>query len=339
MKIVPVFNMKGGVAKTTSSVMLAEALAEFCGYRVLIVDADPQFNATRMLLTSKVIEAATNVSHSKTVARYLLKCVTETNIPCPKEFVLPRAGTVHGTGQVDLLAGTFRTGEVADTMLLASANPGRNLESVLQRAALGLKELNEAGPYDLIIVDCPPGLTMPVRAALRAADLLIVPTTADDTAHAGIATLVWSLKKLSEVEHALIEKRRVLITRYESQSEYNLKTLKRDEATFESCVTKRQSILVARLFSPETPCTFKGKYGAATEKELKKIVSELTVLLGLVRPGATVIAPMPKEKMNVKRKPNRGELPLGATANSGGTSRANKETNYSDLSSFSKRGS
>lgn len=251
MKIVPVFNMKGGVAKTTSSVMLAEALAEFCSYRVLIVNADPQFNATRMLLTTKEIEAAINVSHSKTVARYLLKCVTETNIPCPRDFVLPGAGTVYGTGQVDLLAGTFRTGEAADTMLLASANPGRNLENVLKKASLGFEKLNEAGPYDLIIVDCPPGLTMPVRAALGAADLLIVPTTADDTAHAGIATLVWSLKKLREVEDALIEKRRVLITRYESQFEENLNAIRRGQATFESCVTKRQSILDARLFLPK----------------------------------------------------------------------------------------
>jgi chromosome partitioning protein len=338
MKVVPVFNMKGGVAKTTSSVLLAEGLAQFFGLRVLIVDADPQLNATRMLLTSKAIEEAVSgpQNRSKTIARYLLKSVNEANLPDPRDFVLPEVGTIHGAGQVDLLAGTPRTGEVADMMLVAGANPGRTLESVLQRAAAAFRKLNEAGPYDVMLIDCPPGLTAIVRSALSAADLLIVPTTADDTAYAGIGNLVWHLKQRQEVKPALIQNRRILVTRYQAAQESNLAALKQ-ETVFSAGIGERASIRDARLFSPHAEPTIKGKYGIPTEKEFKKIILELTVTLGLARPNNVAKEPLPKDVIHVKGDQDSRELPNGTASDHGGKPRTGKKVSLSDFFSFSRR--
>lgn len=338
MKLVPVFNMKGGVAKTTSSVLLAEALAQFCSFRVLIVDADPQLNATRMLLSTERIKEAVSgpQNRSKTVARYLQKSVNEANFPDPREFVLARVGTVHGSGQVDLLAGTPRTGEVADNMLVTSANPGRTLEGILQRAAVSFRKLNEAGPYDIVLVDCPPGLTPIVRAALSAADLLIVPTTADDTAYSGIANLVWSLEQHPEVKPALIKNRRVLITRYQAAQESNLAALKQ-ESVFAAYVTERPQIRDARLFSPQAETTLKTKYNPATERDFNRIVSDLTVTLGLPRPNLASKTPLPKDVVHVKGDQDSRELPDGVASNSGGKTDAGKKVSFSDFFSFTRR--
>jgi chromosome partitioning protein len=338
MKVVPMFNMKGGVAKTTSSVLLAEGLAQFCGFRVLLADCDPQLNATRMLLTSKGIEEAISgpQNRSKTVARYLLKSVNEANLPDPRDFVLSRVGTIHGSGQVDLLAGTPRTGEVADMMLVAGANPGRTLENILQRAAMSFRKLNEAGPYDVLLIDCPPGLTTIVRSALSAADLLIVPTTADDTAYAGIGNLVWHLKQRQEVKPALIKNRRILVTRYQAAQEGNLAAL-RQESVFTTCIGERTAIRDARVFSPHAETTFKGKYGVPTERELKKIISELTVMLGIARPNNVAQEPLPKDVIHVKGDQDSRELPNGTAPDHGGKPRTGKKVSLSDLFSFSRR--
>ncbi|WP_088343986.1 MULTISPECIES: ParA family protein [Rhodomicrobium] len=339
MKVVPVFNMKGGVAKTTSSVLLAEGLAQFCGFRVLIVDADPQLNATRMVLSHTAIAEAVSgpQNRARTVARYLLKSVTETGLPDPRDFVLPKVGTIHGAGQIDLLAGTPRTAEVADTMLVAGANPGRTLENVLQRASMAFRKLNEAGPYDVILVDCPPGLTTIVRAALSAADLLIVPTTADDTAYTGIGNLVWHLQQHREIRPAVVENRRILVTRYQAAiHESNLPSLKR-ESVFMAPIAERSTIRDARLFSPHSETSFKGKYGGPAEKDFKKIIAELTAALGLARPNSVAKEPLPKDVIHVKGDQDSRELPNGADKHHGGKARPGKKISFSDLFSFSRR--
>jgi chromosome partitioning protein len=338
MKIVPLFNMKGGVAKTTSTVLLAEGLAQLCGYRVLVVDADPQLNATRMLLSAKDIEEALKSpqNRSKTIARYLLKGVNEANIPDPRDFVLRKVGTIHGDGQVDLLAGSPRTRELADTMLIASANPGRTLDSVLHRGAMAFRKLNEAGPYDILLVDCPPGLTAIVRAVLCAADLLIVPTTADDTAYAGIGNLRSHLSQCQEVKPTVVQNRRVLVTRYQSAEESNLLSLK-TETVFSAPLYERASIQSARVYSAHGEISVKGKYGAPTEREIKKIISELTVTLGLPRPNNVAKEPLPKDIIDVKGDQDSRELPHGTHSDHGGKTRTGKKISLGDFFTFSRR--
>ena len=305
--------MKGGVAKTTTSVMLAEGFAEFCSFKILIADCDPQFNATRMLVGSRQIEQifASPINKAKTIARYLQNSVSQATFPRPAEYVTKSVGTVFGKGCVDLLAGSPRILDVDQSMMMTAAAPGRTIELVLERASTAVVNLNEAGPYDLAIVDCPAAPSMTVRAFLKAADLLLVPTTADDTALAGLGTLDFNLRNLDDDNIGLIRSRRVLVTRYKNFSQRNLEALK-GQQLLTNTVSESTRIRDARLFSSAAGDTFSQKYGKTAEKEYKRIVNQLATILGIsIAPTSQPSGLWPKDILSVKRFGNGGGLSSG----------------------------
>src|SRR5437016_11912251 len=162
MKIVAIANQKGGVGKTTTAVNLGAALAEL-GRRVLIIDLDPQANAT----SSFGLQAVEDISLYEPLLGGAL--VTEKIFPTQREglFIVP-----------------------ADLDLAGAEVEIARMPNHLTRLAETLKPLQEDQTFDFVFLDCPPSLGILMSNALAAADELLTPIQCEYFALEGLVKIV-----------------------------------------------------------------------------------------------------------------------------------------------------
>jgi chromosome partitioning protein len=161
MKIVAVANQKGGVGKTTTSVNLSACLAAL-GQRVLLVDLDPQANATSALGHDSVED------HSVYGPLLGNATMAEMVIPTRRENLWLIPGDLN-------LAGAEV--EVART------------DNHLVRLREAFAGMREDAPFDFILLDCPPSLGILMTNALAAADELLVPIQCEYFALEGLSKI------------------------------------------------------------------------------------------------------------------------------------------------------
>jgi len=193
-------NLKGGVGKTTTSVALAELLAGEFGKRVLLIDLDPQTNATVMLIGDERWDELNEKGH--TLATLFSDALKEN--PDDRVFDLEgtlqrRVSPVSDVRRLDLLPSSLDLIDVQDR--LASIPMGRyystNPTALLQRAIKPI--LDE---YDHVLIDCPPNLGIITLNGLRISDGFLIPTKPDHLSTYGIPQI---LKRVEEFGDELAE--------------------------------------------------------------------------------------------------------------------------------------
>jgi chromosome partitioning protein len=177
-----VANRKGGVGKSTTSVMLAHAAAAWSGHRVLVMDLDTQCNASLMLVGGEGWDKARR--GGRTIADYLFDRFDKV-AEDESEYVIRHAGDVAhartGTGHVALLPGSLLLEDVQGELFLAQAKKGKGSDVIAHEVRARLKRLMKhfGMDYDVVIMDCPPGLSFAALAALDLADKVVVPFRPD----------------------------------------------------------------------------------------------------------------------------------------------------------------
>jgi chromosome partitioning protein len=170
MKILAVANQKGGVGKTTTSVNLAAALATK-GKRVLLIDLDPQGNATSALGAEQ--ENPPTLYGPLTGSADILTCLTST-----------RMDNLSIIGANLDLAGLEI--EVA------------RMENHLSQIRRVLQPLRDNAAFDFCVLDCPPSLGILMTNALVAADQLLVPVQCEYYALEGLGKLMFVMGQIRE---------------------------------------------------------------------------------------------------------------------------------------------
>lgn len=187
-KIIAIANQKGGVGKTTTAINLAASLAAE-GKKVLIVDADPQANAT----------SGYGIDPRK-MDGSIYECLVD-------DYPVDGAQVATCVEGLDLLGSRI---DLAGAELELVGKPER--ESVMKRALRSV-----ADKYDYILIDCSPSLGLITVNALTAADSVIIPVQAEYFALEGISKLLNTIRIIKSKLNPDLEIEGFLLTMYDAR--------------------------------------------------------------------------------------------------------------------------
>lgn len=185
-KIIGIANQKGGVGKTTTAVNLAAALGVL-EKKVLLIDADPQANATSGLGVEEIGYSTYN----------LLENSAETQ-DCIQREVAPYLDIIPS--HIDLVAAEI---ELVDK---------KNREYMMKKALEKIRV-----DYDYIIIDCAPSLGLITVNALTAADSVIIPIQCEYFALEGLGKLLNTIKNVQNIHNGNLDIEGLLLTMYDSR--------------------------------------------------------------------------------------------------------------------------
>jgi chromosome partitioning protein len=217
--VISFINLKGGVGKTTTAVAVAELLAGEHSKRVLLIDLDPQTNATVMLIGD---EAWGELNDQGRTLKTLFADALEDD-ESKRVFNLEATrqrgvSPVREVRHLDLLPSSLAMIDVQDR--LASVPIGRYYSTIptalLQRATKSIID-----EYDYVLIDCPPNLGIITLNGLRMSDGYVIPTIPDVLSTYGIPQILTRVKGFADEIGETIEPYGIIISKYRAVSLHN----------------------------------------------------------------------------------------------------------------------
>jgi chromosome partitioning protein len=261
--VISIINLKGGVAKTTTTVALAETLASVYNKRVLVIDLDPQTNATTMLIGEKSWKVLNE--HGYTLATLFKDALDPKNKSFNLEKTLQkRVSDVQGAERVDLLPSSLDLIDVQDRLATA---PMGQFYSLTPTDLLRLSVKNKLDDYDYVLVDCPPNLGIITLNGLRISEGYIIPTVPDVLSTYGIPQILKRVASFAAEIAEPLEPLGIVITKYQENSTIHIngaRELRNDldlPDVFDTMIKQANQIAAAAEYTPGGRRTLKQKYG------------------------------------------------------------------------------
>ncbi|WP_299555175.1 AAA family ATPase [Seonamhaeicola sp.] len=221
-KIIAIANQKGGVGKTTTSINLAASLGVL-EKKVLLIDADPQANATSGIgIDVESVEVGTYqlLEHSNSAKEAIVKTDT------PNLDIVP--------AHIDLVAIEI---ELVDK---------ESREYMLKNAIQDIKN-----DYDYILIDCAPSLGLLTLNALTAADAVIIPIQCEYFALEGLGKLLNTIKSVQKIHNQDLDIEGLLLTMYDSRLRLSNQVVEEVQKHFNNMVF--QTIIQRNVRLSEAP--------------------------------------------------------------------------------------
>ena len=193
-KIISVINQKGGVGKTTTVINLAAGLTTK-GKKILVIDLDPQGNATTGLGLSNNDNSDRTIYSVLNGTRRVSEVITKTNI----ENLDLITSNVDLSGLEVETAGDTRRAFILKEQITAYLNDSRGL-------------------YDYVIIDCPPSLSLLTIMALVASNSLVVPLQTEFFALEGLTQLMKTIERIKTNLNPELLIKGILLTMYDKRN-------------------------------------------------------------------------------------------------------------------------
>lgn len=181
--------MKGGVGKTTLTVNIAATLAKSHGKKVLVIDLDPQTNATVSLITQQEWEDRNYVA-KQTLFHMFLDVIRGTNNFDINKAILKGVAEIP---QLDLLPSSMELVEIQDSLPTAGNNSYISHVDILGSYISDVKD-----HYDYILIDCPPNLGGITLNGINISDYYVIPTIPDILSRIGINLILTRIEKFQQ---------------------------------------------------------------------------------------------------------------------------------------------
>jgi chromosome partitioning protein len=190
-KVIAIANQKGGVGKTTTSVNLAACLAQH-GFPTLLVDCDPQANATSAVGIPKT--EGVSIFDALTGEASLQDRVRETAFP--KLFILP-----------------------AERNLASAEIAIARMDDYLQRLQFAMVPLKNCGLFEFILIDCPPSVGILMMNAIAAADTVLIPIQCEFFSLEGLGSMLQTIEQIkSSGANPGLELEGIVMTMYDPRT-------------------------------------------------------------------------------------------------------------------------
>lgn len=293
--ILSFINLKGGVGKTTTAVGVAEILAQEERKRVLVIDLDPQTNASVTLISEE--RWAEMDKAGQTVAQLFADPLNPREPPkfdIEKSIARGVSTIADGIARLDLLPSSIRLIDLQDHIPMIGQISDFNIDprEILKKA------LEPAlSRYDYVIIDCPPSLGMVTKNGLRISTGYVIPTIPDILSTWGIYQIVENVDRFSKSIGLSIPALGIVATKVQANNLHNrviedlrarrLGRFGEPGSLLQPLLfsdTINQTVDVARGADVDADFrTFKGKYGSAYES-LKGLAREIKELCETKKP-------------------------------------------------------